>query len=102
MNDETDPFGLCESLAEVFVVMFHLEGLPGVAHVLGKLDATRESLRDAAGMFQRIGMREIADMLRLTARKARRARPIFGVGYQTESARIIIARKRADLAKLAH
>ena len=94
MNGEPDPFGLCESLAEIFLVVFHLAGLPGVAHALTKMDATRESLRDAAGMFQRVGMREIADMLRLVARKARRARPILGVGYQTESARIIIARKR--------
>jgi hypothetical protein len=95
MRDETDEFSMCESVAEVFLVMFHLTGLPGVAHVLGKLDAARESLRDAAGMFQRIGMREMADMLRLVARKARRARPVFGVGYQTESARIVIVRKRA-------
>jgi hypothetical protein len=95
MRDETDEFSMCESVAEVFMVMFHLNGLPGVAHVLTKLDATRESLRDAAGMFQRVGMREVADMLRLVARKARRARPVFGVGYQTESARIVIARKRS-------
>ena len=94
MNDETDPFGLCESLAEVFVVTFHLEGLPGVAAVLAKLDTTRESLRAAAGMFQRVGMRQLADMLRLVARKAKRARPTLGVGYQTASALIIIARKR--------
>ena len=93
MNDETDPFGLCESLAEIVVVMFHLEGLAGVAHWLSKVDATRESLRDAAGMFQRVGMREIADMLRLVAKKARRARPVLAVGYQTASARIVIARR---------
>jgi hypothetical protein len=95
MRDETNEFSTCESVAEVLVVMFHLAGLPGVAHVLTKLDATRESLRDAAGMLQRVGMREIANMLRLVARKAKRARPIFGIGYQTESARIVIARKRA-------
>jgi hypothetical protein len=102
MDDEINPFALCESTAEIVVVLFHLEGLPGVAHWLSKVDATREDLREAAGMFQRLGMRKIVDMLRLVARKARRARPIFGVGYQTKSALIIIARKRVERSKLAH
>jgi len=94
MNGELDEFPTCESLAEIFLVVFHLAGLPGVAHVLTKSESTRESLRDAAAMFQRVGMKPLADMLRLTARKARKAKPIFRPGYQTASARIIIARKR--------
>jgi hypothetical protein len=102
MNDEINPFVDCESTAEIVMVMFHLEGLRGVAHFLSKVDTTRENLREAAGMFQRLGMKQIADLLRLVARKARRKPPIFGVGYQTKSALIIIARNRAEPAKLAH
>jgi hypothetical protein len=98
MSDETNEFSTCESLAEIFMVMFHLDGLPGVASVLDQVESTRECLRSAAGTFQRVGMKPLGDMLRLAARKAKRARPILGVGYQTESARIIIAQKRAKLA----
>lgn len=81
---------MCASLAEVFLVTFHLAGLPGVQHVLTKSDSTREALRDAADMFQRVGMKPVAEVLRAVARKAKRARPILGVGYQTASARSLV------------
>jgi hypothetical protein len=96
MSGEVNEFSACESLAEIFLVVFHLAGLPGVAHVLTKSESTREALRDAADMFQRVGMKPVAEVLRAVARKAKRARPTLGPGYQTRSALIIVARKRAE------
>jgi len=75
MRDETNELSMCESLSEVLLVVHTLHGLPGVAHVLTETDSTRESLREAANQFKRVGMTEIADMLRLVAKKARRAPP---------------------------
>ena len=94
MSDEPDPFAACETLAEIVLVLFHLAGLPGVAALLTKSESTREALRDAADMFQRVGMKPVAEVLRLVARKAKRARPTLGPGYQTGSALAVIARKR--------
>jgi hypothetical protein len=75
MSDETDPFVSCETLAEVLLVVHAMEGLSGVARVLTETDSTRESLRDAANQFKRVGMTELADLVKLIAKKAKRAPP---------------------------
>ena len=86
----------CQTTAEVYVVVARLfGGLDEVDRLLRQTASPREHLRRDADQIARVGMRDLAALLRRHARKARKARPIFGVGYQTESARIIIARRRS-------
>src|SRR6267142_1887576 len=75
MNGEPDPFASCETLAEVLLIVHALDGLPGVARALTETDSTREALREAANQFKRVGMTELADLVRLVAKKAKRAPP---------------------------
>ena len=93
MND--NEYAACETVAEVIVAVYRLHGLDAVDKLLRQTECTREALRRDADNFEAIGMKQLASVLRQHARKARKAKPIFRPGYQTESARIIIARRRS-------
>jgi hypothetical protein len=85
----------CQTTAEVYVVVARLfGGLDEVDRLLQQTASPREHLRRDADQIARVGMKDLAALLRRHARTAKRARPIFSVGYQTASALIIIAGKR--------
>jgi len=75
MDNEINEFSNCDTCAEVYLVMFRLDGLDAVDRLLGKMDNTREALRRDADGFEAIGMRTLASVLRRHARKAKRAVP---------------------------
>jgi hypothetical protein len=74
MDSETGMFELCETSSEVFLLVFREDGLPGVEALLDKsADTTRESLRRDADTLQRVGLADLAALLRQRAKKAKRA-----------------------------
>jgi len=73
-NPETGVFALCESSAEVFLLVYREAGLSGVEDLFRiETGNTREGLRRDANTFARIGMKPLADLLRREARKAKPA-----------------------------
>jgi hypothetical protein len=88
-------FAACETTAEAYVVTARLLSLEALDEMLNAIRPAREHLRRDADQIARVGMKDLAALLRRHARKARRVPPIIGVGYQTKSARIVIARRRS-------
>jgi hypothetical protein len=85
----------CQTTAELYVVVARLfGGLDEVDRLLRQTASLREDLRRDADQIAHVGMKDLAALLRRHARKAKRKPPVLGVGYQTESARIIIAQRR--------
>jgi hypothetical protein len=76
-NSETGVFALCESAAEVFLLTYREMGLEGVARLLDMTAATdtRQGLRRDAAALQRVGLAELAAVLRERARKTKPAPP---------------------------
>jgi hypothetical protein len=98
-DNETNEFSACETGAELILVLHHLLGIEAVEELLMAGAGTRQSLRRAADQFAGVGLKALASLLRKFARKAKLAPPIVGVGYQTKSALIVIARRRAERAE---
>jgi hypothetical protein len=65
------------STDEVFVVLHRLHGLDAVDRLLQEVwkVCTRESLREAAGKLDRVGLKPLAQLVRKYARKAKPAPP---------------------------
>jgi hypothetical protein len=75
-NDNTDDIGVfaeCQTSPEVHVVSFKLKGLAVVEQMLqASLEFTpREHLRSYAAELKRVGMIELADLVRSYARKTK-------------------------------
>jgi hypothetical protein len=64
------PFDKCESLAEVLIVAYADLGLDGVAQIIAGAAPWRESLQEAAGQFHKLGLTELARVVRKAARHA--------------------------------
>jgi hypothetical protein len=67
-------FSICETAAEIYLVVHHLHGLEGVEKLLADLlpTSTREGLRRDSDELARVGMKQLASLVR---RYARRAQP---------------------------
>ncbi|SRR6266851_162133 len=73
-TSETGMFSLCESSPEVFLLVYREDGLEGVERLLDGLadTSTRESLLRDADALRRVGLVELATVLRQRARKTKR------------------------------
>jgi hypothetical protein len=69
---ETGPFSVCETTAEIIVAVHRLLGLDGVEQFLvaAKPHCTREALREAADELRLVGMKDLAAVVRQHARRA--------------------------------
>src|SRR5260370_34074344 len=67
-------FSICETAAEIYLVVHHLHGLEAVESLLADRlpSSTREGLKRDADELARVGMKPLASLVR---RYARRARP---------------------------
>jgi hypothetical protein len=67
-------FSACETHAEVFVVVSRLTGRQGIEQLLIDIerDSDRETLRKAADELGRVGLTDLAAIVRKHARRARR------------------------------
>jgi predicted ABC-type transport system involved in lysophospholipase L1 biosynthesis ATPase subunit len=67
-------FSACETHAEVFVVVSRLTGLEGVERLLIEIahDSAREQLREAVDELNRVGLTDLAAIVRKHAGRARR------------------------------
>jgi Flp pilus assembly protein TadB len=64
------PFDKCESLSEVLIVAHAALGLAGVAQIVASAVLWRENLQEAAGQFHKLGLTDLARLLRRAARRA--------------------------------
>jgi hypothetical protein len=69
--EEVGPLSLCEDAAEIVLVVHKLGGMRAVEFVLDKAKMSKETLREAADRFRRVGLVELALLLRQRARRAR-------------------------------
>jgi hypothetical protein len=76
---ETGVFSICETQAELYLIVQRLLGLPAVEQLLidTKSSATRESLRVTANDLARVGLKPLAALVRKHARLAKPAPPDF-------------------------
>jgi hypothetical protein len=97
-EDRENPFLLCHDLDEVLLVLDRLLGLDAVDRLLSETRAanTKETLQEIAARFSAIGLMLLARLVRVHARRACPGRRTFGPGYQTKSALVVIARRRAE------
>src|SRR6516225_1743892 len=94
-NDRpSGPFGQCETVSEIVIVTSQLIGLDGVEQLLAKADLTREALRRASSEIERVGLKELAQIIRKHARKAKREPLTFDKRWPPET------RGRQTLANL--
>lgn len=72
---ETGPFSVCETTAEIIVAVHRLLGLDGAEQfmVAAKPHCTREALRQAADELRLVGMKDLAGLVRQHARRAKPA-----------------------------
>jgi hypothetical protein len=90
-----DPFEPCETLAELFVLTHHLIGIDGVEKLLTEAKPTKESLREAADEIARVGMVELARVVRLHARRAKPGPPTFDQRWPPPRGQKTLANMRA-------
>jgi hypothetical protein len=66
-------FDRCQTLSEILVCTNKLLGLPGVQELLNQAtsDLTKESLRKVSAEIDRVGMRELAAVVRGHVRKVK-------------------------------
>jgi hypothetical protein len=69
----------CGTVGEVLLAASAIYGLAGVEFLLQQTaeGSTRESLREAAQSFKRVGLTEMADLVRAHVGRAKRRRPGF-------------------------
>jgi hypothetical protein len=74
-DGETAAFALCESAAEIYLLLYHQDGLEGVERLLDMSAETntREGLRRDAAALQRVGLVELAAALKQRAKKTKPA-----------------------------
>jgi hypothetical protein len=86
---ETGPFAVCETTAEIVVAVHQLLGLDGVDQFLvaAKPHCTREALREAADELRLVGMKDLAALVRKHARRAKPAPMTFKKRWQHRFAR---------------
>jgi hypothetical protein len=96
-------YGICRTIPETIVVVNHLHGAAVVESLIVELMSvsTREAMRKDADELARVGLQELASLVRRYARKAKPGRKPFGPGFQTTSALAVIERRRAE-ARLLH
>jgi hypothetical protein len=97
---DNGPYALCQTIDELLVVVSVLHGLDAVDQLLAEVDITRETLREAASKFAAIGHKALAALVRKRARRAKLGPRKFAVGYQTHSALIAIAQRRAEAGQV--
>jgi hypothetical protein len=78
MDGETNEFSaVCETGAELILVLHHLFGIEAVEKLLMASPGTRQSLRRDADQFAGVGLKALASLLRKYARKAKLGPPTF-------------------------
>jgi hypothetical protein len=98
--DNVGPYALCQTIDELLILVCVLHGLDAVDQLLAEPGVTRESLREAANKFAAIGHKQLAAVVRKYARRAKPGPIKFGIGYQTNSALICVARWRAEAGQV--
>jgi RNA polymerase-interacting CarD/CdnL/TRCF family regulator len=71
------PFAPCEDVTEVMLVVHKLGGMRAVEFVLDKSKMSKETLREAADRLKRVGLVDLAQLLRQHARRAKPRPPSF-------------------------
>jgi hypothetical protein len=97
---DNGPYALCQTIDELLVVVSVLHGLDVVDQLLAEVDLTREMLHEAANKFASIGHKQLAALVRRHVRRAKPGPRKVGPGYQTTSALIAIARRRAEAGQV--
>ena len=91
---ELGPFYDCKTLAETLVLTNALIGIDAVEELLRDGDCSRESLVEAADEIDRVGLVDLAKLIRRRARKARPL-PLKQAGqWRTASAEEWLQRRR--------
>lgn len=80
---ETNPFAACQSTTEVVVALNAMHGLEAVEHLLIETASSREMLRTVADDVQRVGLIDLARLVRKYARKAKRGPLTFKTRWRT-------------------
>jgi hypothetical protein len=70
------PFAPCEDVTEVMLVVHKLGGMRAVEFVLDKSKMSKETLREAADRLKRVGLVDLAQLLRQHARRAKPRPPL--------------------------
>lgn len=68
----SDPLGAITSLPMLFAFAAKTDGLPMVEYLLDHLDCGREQLQGYAVTFKRLGLVELAALMRSRVRRAKR------------------------------
>lgn len=74
---QNDPLAMCQTEAEVLVVLHRLLGLEAVDALLSTSTGTREGLRRSANELKRVGLVDLAKLVRSHVRHAKPAPPTF-------------------------
>jgi hypothetical protein len=81
-------FAQCESISEILVISYSLMGIDFVEQFLDQMPGlTKQDFRKAARDFDRVGMVELAQIVRSHARKAKNAPLTFDEKWPPERRR---------------
>jgi hypothetical protein len=84
---EVGPFAVVESTVELFVAVNRLLGVEGAEQLLRQSPGTRQSLRSDADQLARVGLRDLAALLRRHVRRAPVAPPTFNERWRKTAQR---------------
>jgi hypothetical protein len=102
MNDDFDlerrrelgPFYECDTIAETLVLTNALLGIDVVGELLCNVHCGRESLLAAADEIERVGLVDLARLIRRHAGKAKPLRPTTTGRWRTSSAEVWLQQRR--------
>ena len=101
-GDDDAIFSICETVPEIIVVAARLLGDEALDLLVREIarDTPRERLRAYADELALVELKNLADLIRRHARNAKPGPEPFGPGFQTQSAKIVIERRRAERSRL--
>jgi hypothetical protein len=91
---ELGPFYECKTLAETLVLANALIGIDSIDELLCDGECGRESLVEAADEIERVGLTDLARLIRRHARKAKPLRRTTTDRWRTSSAEAWLQRRR--------
>jgi hypothetical protein len=99
----TGIFDGCSTIVETIIVLARLEGVACAEQTIAEVSTlvTRQEMRRDAKELARVGMPELSELFARYAKVARRGQRHAPVrpGFQTRSARFVLARRKAKRAK---
>jgi hypothetical protein len=91
LQREVGPFHVCKTIAELLVLVNAMMGIEAVDRLLTETCYWRESLVEAADEVERVGLTDLALLIRRHARKAKPSKPARS---QTDSAKVWLAKRK--------